>query len=129
MTHHDPDRLPDDLHEVEARLQAHKPEVSALELDQLKLRTAARAFRARTSRNGRPLFMRSKLVTMMLVLGLAISGGTAGVIASHDNGKGKSADKGEYRPGKGCGDKNHTHTGPPGNPSNRDCPPQAGKKK
>ena len=53
--------------------------------------------------------MRSKLVTMMLVLGLAISGTTAGVIASHDNGNGKSADKGQYKPGKGCGDKNHQH--------------------
>ena len=53
--------------------------------------------------------MRSKFVTMMLVLGLAVSGGTAGVIASHDNGKGKSADSGQYKPGKGCGDKNHVH--------------------
>jgi hypothetical protein len=26
------------------------------------------------------------------------------------------------RPGKGCGDTNHTHTGPPGNPSNTSCP-------
>ena len=109
MTDFDPDRLPDDLREVDARLQAHKPEVSALELDQIKLRTAARAFRAPTSRYGRQYLMRSKLVTMMLVLGLAISGTTAGVIASHDNGNGKSADKGQYKPGKGCGDKNHQH--------------------
>jgi hypothetical protein len=109
MTHHDPDRLPDDLREVDVRLQAHKPEVTALELDQLKLRTAARAFRASPSRYGRRHLMRSKLVTMMLVLGLAISGGTAGVIANHDNGNGKSADNGEYKPGKGCGDKNHVH--------------------
>ena len=46
---------------------------------------------------------------MLLVLGLLASGGAAGVIASHDNGNKKSADRGEYRPGKGCGDKNHTH--------------------
>lgn len=32
------------------------------------------------------------------------------------------------RPGKGCGDRNHVHTGPPGNPSNTSCPPTAGKK-
>ena len=32
------------------------------------------------------------------------------------------------RPGKGCGDKNHVHTGPPGNPANKDCPPTAGSK-
>jgi hypothetical protein len=30
------------------------------------------------------------------------------------------------RPGKGCGDENHVHTGPPGNPSNTQCPPQSG---
>jgi hypothetical protein len=37
---------------------------------------------------------------------------------------GRSAAAQEYgtRPGKGCGDKNHQHTGPPGNPSNTDCP-------
>lgn len=109
MTDHDHDRLPDDLREVDVRLRGHKPEVSALELDELKLQTVGRAFRAPTSRYGRPQLMRSKLVTMMLVLGLAISGSTAGVIASHDNGNGKSADRGEYRSGKGCGDKNHTH--------------------
>jgi hypothetical protein len=122
MTHQDPERLPDDLREVDERLRAHKPEVSPLELDRVKLRTMARASRASTSSIGRTTFMRSKLVTMMLVLGLAISGGTAGVIAGGDGGKGKGADKGEYKPGKGCGDKNHTHTGPPGNPSNDDCP-------
>ena len=109
MTNHDPDRLPDDLREIDARLQAQKPEVSALELDELKLRTAARAFKAPKSRYGRQYLMRSKLVTMLLVLGLAVGGGTAGVIASHDNGNGKSADRSQYKPGKGCGDKNHQH--------------------
>jgi len=36
----------------------------------------------------------------------------------------RSAAAQEYgtRPGKGCGDKNHQHTGPPGNPANTDCP-------
>ena len=109
MTNHDPDRLPDDLREIDARLQAHKPEVSALELDQLKLRTATHAFKSPTSRYGRQYLMRSKLVTMLLVLGLAASGGAAGVIATHDSGNGKSADNSQYKPGKGCGDKNHEH--------------------
>ena len=66
--------------------------------------------------------MLSKLVTMLLVVGLAVRGGAAGVIASHDNGNGKSADNSQYKPGKGCGDENHEHTGPPGNPDNTDCP-------
>ena len=111
MTNQNPDHLPDDLHEVDARLQAHKTEFSALELDELKLRTATRAFRPRTSRYGRQHLMRSKFVTMMLVLGLAVSAGTAGVIAGGNGGKskGKSADTSQYKPGKGCGDKNHVH--------------------
>ena len=41
----------------------------------------------------------------------------------------KSSAQSQYgtRPGKGCGDKNHVHTGPPGNPSNTSCPPQSQK--
>jgi len=110
MTNSNPDHLPDDLHEVDARLSAHKTEISALELDELKLRTAARAFRPRNPRYGRQHLMRSKFVTLMLVLGLAVSAGTAGVIASgNGGGNGKSADTSQYKPGKGCGDKNHSH--------------------
>jgi hypothetical protein len=43
------------------------------------------------------------------------------------SGNGHNAAQHQYgtRPGKGCGDKNHVHTGPPGNPSNRSCPPQS----
>ena len=39
----------------------------------------------------------------------------------------RSSAAAEYgtRPGKGCGDTNHVHTGPPGNPSNTQCPPQS----
>ena len=109
MTHHDHDRLPDDLREVDARLQAHKAEVSALELDEIKLRTMARVSRGAASRTGRRTSMRAKLVTMALVLGLAVSGGAAGVIAGGGNGNGNGADQSQYRPGKGCGDKNHIH--------------------
>jgi hypothetical protein len=67
--------------------------------------------------------MRSKLVTLALVVGLVVSGGTAGVVAGVGGSGHGSAAKSEYLPGKGCGDKNHTHTGPPGKPSNTDCPP------
>jgi hypothetical protein len=106
MTWYDNDRLPDDLRDVEERLRAHKPEVSALELDRIKLRAMGQGSRASTSRQGRLGFMRAKLVTFALVLGLAASGGTAGVIAGggHEGG-GKSADEGQYCSGKGGGDK------------------------
>jgi hypothetical protein len=44
-----------------------------------------------------------------------------------DSGNGDNAAQHQYgtRPGKGCGDRNHVHTGPPGNPSNTSCPPQS----
>jgi hypothetical protein len=109
MTGFDNERLPDDLREIDERLQAQRTEVGPLELDQIKLRTMAKAFGAPASRYGREYLMRSKLVTLLLVAGLAIGGGTAGVIATHDNGNGKSADQSQYKPGKGCGDKNHEH--------------------
>jgi hypothetical protein len=109
MTGFDHESLPEDLRAVDQRLQAHRTEVSPLELDELKLRTMAKAFDAPASRYGRQYLMRSKLVTLMLVLGLAVSGGAAGVIATHDNGNGKSADSSQYKPGKGCGDKNDQH--------------------
>ena len=55
--------------------------------------------------------MRSKIVSLLLVAGLALSGSTAGVIAHHKSGHNKGGDsaKSQYRPGKGCGDKNHRH--------------------
>ena len=56
------------------------------------------------------LVLRSKLVTLLLVLGLAISGGAAGVIANGGGSKGGKAPNAGYpKPGKGCGDKNHNH--------------------
>ena len=76
--------------------------------------------------------MRSRVVTLLLVAGFAVSGGGAAVLAAKGgdgNGNGhNNAGNSQYKPGKGCGDKNRDHTGPPGNPGNTDCPPQAGKK-
>jgi hypothetical protein len=48
-------------------------------------------------------------ITALLVVAL-MAAGTGGVIAGggHGNGNG-SASNSQYRPGKGCGDKNHVH--------------------
>jgi len=118
-------QLPEDLGRVAGYLEENAYEPRPLDLDQLKLRTMAQA-QSSSRRKGFPV--RSKLVPMLLVLGLALGGGAAGVIAGGDGGGGSAA-KSEYKPGKGCGDRNHTHTGPPGNESNDQCPPQAGPKK
>src|SRR5436190_23882600 len=107
------DRLPEHLLEVADRLREERVSVSPLELDQIKLRARAQAARGRRStlgRKGTPL--RSRVVTLALTA-LLIGGTTAGGIAAAGGGNGNSAGS-QYRPGMGCGDTNHTHTGPPG---------------
>jgi hypothetical protein len=99
-----------DFEELETRLRANRHQATALELDQIKQRAMARASHSRT--RGAPL--RARLIAMLAVLGL-MGAGTGGVIAAAGgNGNGNSAAKSEYRPGNGCGDKNHIHYGPPG---------------
>lgn len=72
--------------------------------------------------------MKSRIATILTILGLA--GGTGGALAiaagGGPSGGTAGAASGEYKPGKGCGDRNHMHTGPPGNPMNTSCPPQSG---
>jgi hypothetical protein len=43
-------------------------------------------------------------------------------VAAETGGRSAAAQEYGTRPGKGCGDKNHDHTGPPGNPGNTGCP-------
>jgi hypothetical protein len=75
--------------------------------------------------------MRLRAVTIAMILGLLTIGASGAWALSSQLNKHKphgphnqSAAQKQYgvRPGKGCGDKNHVHTGPPGNPSNRACP-------
>src|SRR5256885_15124164 len=75
--------------------------------------------------------MRLRAVTIAMILGLLTIGATGAWALSSQLNKHKphgpkhqSAAQKQYgvRPGKGCGDKNHVHTGPPGNPNNRACP-------
>jgi hypothetical protein len=51
--------------------------------------------------------MQSRIVTL-LVTALLVGGTTAAGIANGGGGNGNAA-KSQYRPGKGCGDKNHIH--------------------
>jgi len=51
--------------------------------------------------------MESRIVTL-LVTALLVGGTTAAGIANGGGGNGNAA-KSQYRPGKGCGDKNHIH--------------------
>jgi hypothetical protein len=54
------------------------------------------------------------VVVAIAMLGAFLAVG--GVMGATHNQVALAKDKGGDRPGLGCGDKNHTHTGPPGNP-------------
>jgi hypothetical protein len=117
MTDLDPDRLPDDLLATAARLREDRHTPSPLELDDLKLRVRAQSARGERSKPGRKgLPVRSRYVTLALTA-LLLGGTTAGGIAAAGGGGNGNSAQSQYKPGLGCGDKNHTHTGPPGNPT------------
>jgi hypothetical protein len=61
------------------------------------------------------------MITMLAVLGL-MGAGTGGVIAASTTSNTGSAASSEYKPGNGCGDKNHVHYGPPGQGATPDNP-------
>src|SRR3954453_23774738 len=114
MNESNPDRLPEHLLEIGDRLREGRATATPLELDELKLRARAQAARGRSYRwRGAP--MRSRVVTLVLSA-LIVGGTTAGGIAARSGGGGGNAAVPQYKPGMGCGDKNHIHTGPPGNP-------------
>jgi hypothetical protein len=72
--------LPAELKQLGERLRDERPQASPLELDRIKARAMTRASRAASVRtNG--TFMRSRLVGILVVLGLVV-GGTSGVLAA-----------------------------------------------
>ncbi len=79
------DHLTDDLAGVAEQLRTHRHEPTDLRLDELKRQATAQATRASGRRQGRG-FVRSKVVTMLLVFGLLLASGGAGVIAHHQAG-------------------------------------------
>ena len=113
------ERLPEELEGVAEMLRSNRAQADPLELDQIKRRAMART----SNPNRRFGFVKARLATFLTILGLVCGAGGAIAIAGNGNGnqgKGKGnggAANGQYKPGWGCGDKNHTHTGPPGNPN------------
>jgi len=100
-------QLPDDLKGIAARLTERRAEVDSLKLDQLKQRALSQS----TARNGRRTLVRSRLATLFTALVLLGGGGGALAVSQsdhHPDSHGGAADD-QYRPGKGCGDKNHVH--------------------
>jgi hypothetical protein len=73
------ERIPPDLGETTELLRRHRPEAGPLELDRIKLRATA-SRRRPDLRFGKDGFMRSKLIGLMLVIGL-LGGGTGALAA------------------------------------------------
>src|SRR4051812_31214222 len=125
MTDSNQDRLPEHLLEVSARLREERVPWPPRERDELKRRARAQAARGSRSTYGpKGLPLRSRVVTLALTA-LVIGGTTAGGIAAAGGGGNGNSASSQYKPGMGCGDKNHIHTGPPGNPNKNpatDCP-------
>jgi hypothetical protein len=115
MKNFDDNRLPDELEDVGSRLREQRAEMTPLELDQMKRRISSRASRAPAWLPKRGTPMKSRVATLA-VTALLIGGTTAGGIAAAGGNGNNSSANSQYRPGLGCGDQNHIHTGPPGNP-------------
>ena len=105
MSHFNEQRVPDDLKHVAEHLRDQRPEATALELDRIKLRAMTRAKGAATlTPIGKGRFMRSRLVSLMLVTGVLAGG--AGAMAV-------------------TGSVPSLRNGPPSPPRSQYCPPKS----
>ena len=101
------DHLTDDLAGVAEQLRTQRHNPTDLRLDELKRQAMAQGARASSRRQGRGLFMRTKMVTLVLVLGLVLAGGGAGVIATHNtNGETDGSPPASAGHGKYCNSGN-----------------------
>ena len=99
----------DEFRVTAAWLRAHRPTMSPLEDDALQRRVASRLQAAPASRG-----LRSRAAALISAATLMVGLGTAFSIAgkappSGSTGANRSAAEAQYKPGKGCGDKNHQH--------------------
>jgi hypothetical protein len=104
---HDHDDLPEELQELGERLRRDATRPSALELDHLKLRVMRSARGSTHGRKGP--FMKSRLASVLTIVALTVGAGGTFAIAGGGSGNDGNASQSQYKPGKGCGDKNHIH--------------------
>lgn len=113
------DTLPDGLHEVGGRLRAHRHVAEPIELDTLKRRSMAQAS---TSTRGKGNPVRTRFVTLSLIVGLIFGGSTAGVIAAKRTTVPPAAAtpaKSQYQCNSGIGNGSEQ----PPTPPSQDCDP------
>lgn len=117
MSDREHEALPDDLRSTAEWLRAQKPEVTGHDLDWLRSRVNQQA----TSGAPAPSVVgRSRRPISTAIAVVALAGGLGGAFAiagkappappgKSASSSGKSAANAQYKPGKGCGDKNHVH--------------------
>jgi hypothetical protein len=113
---YDHDDLPDELRDLADRLRREATRPTAMELDHLKLRAMRNVRSPAHGRKG--TFMKSRLATLLTIVGLTIGAGGTFAIAGGGSDNGSAANS-QYKPGLGCGDQNH----PPSHPS-PECKPK-----
>jgi hypothetical protein len=102
MNHQDRERIPEDLVRIAELLRAKRPEADPLELDRIKLRAkGSRRHQVLLSGKGYG-FMRSRLIGLILAVGL-LGGGTAALAAAGGgpfagSSKSKASDNAQYCP-------------------------------
>ena len=121
----DDDRVSDDLAEITGELRARRYDPGALRLDEIKRRALSQAS-ATPAPHGRGMRLRSKTVSLLLVLGLTLSGGTAGVMAGIKAAKppaGNTPAKSQYKCNAGNGNGPELSPEQPAMPPSPDCDP------
>ena len=108
---HRHDELPEDLHGVDRRLRASRPDIDPLRLDQIKQQVLHRSDLG----THRGALLKSRLATMLTIAGLL--GGTGGAVAlaggPSSTDKSKGASHGEYCEGKQKPGTDHCEYPPP----------------
>jgi hypothetical protein len=111
--------LPEELEELGGRVTKERPQLSALQFDDLKARAMARAGRA--TRQGKGQFMRSRLATIMVAFALVV-GGTGIVWAAAGGIPGPPSDGGSASNKQYCPPTSH------GGPKPKHAPQGGGNK-
>ena len=117
MSEHEHEDLPEDLRQTAEWLRAQRPELTGHDLDRLRSRITARTGAASS---GLGFAARSRRTLTTGLAALVLAGGLGGAFAIAGKGPpsspgnsgsshGNSAASSQYKPGKGCGDKNHVH--------------------
>jgi hypothetical protein len=102
MSKFDEHALPEDLNEIDKRLRDAQPTFSAVELDQLKQRTLARASSRTRSTSPRRFRVKSRLLTFGLAATLLGATAAGGIASTSGGGSSGSAAVAQYAPPAFC---------------------------